>query len=181
MKRRMKRGMKRERGHVMLELALSAGVLMATLAGSFQFGYTFYVYNQLVTAVGNGGRYAAMRTYRCATPEDVDKGRQAIRNLVVFGDVQPAPDARPLAAGLKPENVRVEWIMPAEGDASGAPEAVDVAIVDYPVNAIFGAVTLKGRPAIQFPFVGAYAPGEHEPPSAHQPPAEQQLPAEHEK
>jgi len=142
----------------MLELALSAGVLIATMAGSFEFGYTFYVYNQLVTAVGNGGRYAAMRTYRAATPEDVDKGRQAIRNLVVFGDVQPGADARPLVADLKPENVRVEWVL----NATGTPEAVDVSIVNYPVNAIFGTIMLSGRPAIEFPFVGGYAPAEHE-------------------
>jgi Flp pilus assembly protein TadG len=155
----MKRRVKRERGHVMIELALSAGVLVATMAGSFQFGYTFYVYNQLVSAVGNGGRYAAMRTYRAATPEDIDKGRRAIRNLVVFGEVQPAPDALPLVADLKPENVRVEWSVTSDG----GPEAVDVSIVDYPINAIFGTVTLTGRPAVHFPFVGRYAPGEREP------------------
>src|SRR5260221_5163996 len=122
-----------QRGHVMLELAVSASVLVATMAGSFEFGYSFYVYNQLVAAIGNGGRYAAMRTYRAATPEDLEKGRQAIRNLVVFGDPRPEPNARALTDGLKPENVRVEWLM----GESGAPEAVDVSVVDYPVTAIF--------------------------------------------
>jgi len=151
--------MKRERGHVMLELALSAGVLVATLAGSVQFGYTFYVYNELVTAVGNGARYAASRTYRAATPEDVEKGRQSIRNMVVFGDPQPVPEARPLAAGLAPEHVRVEWAM---GD-DGAPSAVDVSIVNYRVEAIFGSMTLSGRPAVEFPFVGRFEAAGHEP------------------
>ena len=146
--------MKRERGHVMLELALSAGVLVATLAGSVQFGYTFYVYNELVTAVGNGARYAALRTYRAATPEDVEKGRQAIRNMVVFGDPRPALDARPLAAGLAPEHVRVEWVMGEDG----APSAVDVSIAGYPIDAIFGSMTLNGRPAVEFPFVGRVEP-----------------------
>jgi len=47
----------------MIELAMSATVMTMFLAGTFQFGYTFYVYNQLVTAIGNGSRYAAMRTY----------------------------------------------------------------------------------------------------------------------
>jgi len=59
--------MKRQRGHAMLELAISSAVMISCLAGTFQFGYTFYVYNQLVTAVGNGGRYAAMRTYHPQT------------------------------------------------------------------------------------------------------------------
>lgn len=153
------RGNKSQRGHVMIELALSATVLVSCLAGTFQFGYTFYVYNQLVTAVGNGGRYAALRTYRSASPEDIEKGKGAIRNMVVFGNSRPAAGAVPVAANLKPENVRVEWI-PGE---NGAPAFVDLSIVGYEVNALFGATTLEGKPAARFPFVGKYAPEEKEP------------------
>ena len=76
--------MKRERGHAMLELAMSAGVMVSCLVGTFQFGYTFYTYNQLVTAVGDGARYAAQRTYRAATDQDVERGNAAIRNMVVY-------------------------------------------------------------------------------------------------
>jgi Flp pilus assembly protein TadG len=150
---------KSQRGHVMIELALSATVMVSCLAGTVQFGYTFYVYNQLVTAVGNGGRYAALRTYRSATPEDIEKGKTAIRNMVVFGNARPAADAAPVAAGLKPENVRIEWI---PGD-DGAPAFVDLSITGYQVNALFGTMTLEGRPAVRFPFVGKYAPEEKEP------------------
>jgi hypothetical protein len=57
--------------------------MVACLGGTFQFGYTFYVYNQLVTAVGNGGRYAAMRTYRASGSTDIEKGKEAIRNMAV--------------------------------------------------------------------------------------------------
>ena len=84
-----------QRGHAMIELAVSAGVMVACLAGTVQFGYTFYIYNQLVTAVGNGGRYAAMRTYRAASPRDIEKGKTAIRNMVAYGDTRPAPNALP--------------------------------------------------------------------------------------
>jgi Flp pilus assembly protein TadG len=146
-------------GHAMLELALSAGVLVACLSGTFQFGYAFYVYNQLVTAVGNGGRYAAMRTYRTATPQDVEKGRTAIRNLVVYGDAQPGADAAPVVPNLSPEQVRVEWTL----DGSGAPSAVEVGIASYDVNAVFRTFTLTGRPEVEFPYVGRYAPAEREP------------------
>ena len=149
-----------QRGHVMLELALSAGVMAAALAGTFQFGYTFYVYNQLVTAVGNGGRYAALRTYRAAGPADTEKGKSAIINMVVYGDAHPAEGAAPIIANLKPENVRLEWVA---GEGGGAPVAVDVAITGYQVNAIFGGMTLEGKPAVEFPFAGRYAPGESEP------------------
>ena len=40
---------RRDKGHAMLELAASAGVMLACLGGTFQFGYTFYAYNQLVS------------------------------------------------------------------------------------------------------------------------------------
>lgn len=146
-------------GHAMIELAFSAAVMMSCLAGTFQFGYTFYAYNQLVSAVGNGGRYAATRTYRAATPQDVEKGRAAIRNLVVYGDPTPAPGAAPVVPNLTPDNVQVKWT--AEG--SGAPEAVDVSITGYTVDAIFNSMKLDGRPSVEFPYVGRYAPSEREP------------------
>lgn len=148
----------RERGHAMLELALSAGVMIACLAGTVQFGYTFYVYDQLLSSVGNGARYAASRTYRAATPADLEKGRAAIRNLVVYGNSHPALNAAPITPGLKPENVQVTWVMDAE-----KPSAVDVTIVNYTVGAMFGPVTLNRRPFAEFPYVGRYAPSETEP------------------
>jgi Flp pilus assembly protein TadG len=148
-----------QRGHAMIELAFSAGVMMSCLAGTVQFGYTFYAYNQLVSAVGNGGRYAATRTYRAATPEDVEKGRAAIRSLVVFGAPNPAPGAAPVVQNLTPEQVAVKWTL----DPFGVPEAVDVAISGYSVSAVFGAMKLNGRPAVEFPYVGRYAPSESEP------------------
>ncbi len=145
---------RRERGHAMIELALSATVMITCLAGTFQFGYTFYVYNQLVTAVGNGGRYAATRTLRAET----DKAETAIRNLVVYGDTKPDADAKPVVAGLTPEQVEVRWVR----DGSGAPSAVGVAIREYKVDAVFKTFTFAERPGVEFPYVGRYAPSEHE-------------------
>lgn len=149
----------RQRGHAMIELAFSAGVMIACLAGTFQFGYTFYAYDELVNAVGNGARYAASRTYRAATAADLEKGKAAIRNMVVYGNSRPAPDASPVAPNLKPENVQVAWV---SGD-NGSPEAVDVTIVNYSVGAMFGSFTFDHRPLAEFPFVGRYAPSESEP------------------
>jgi len=149
---------RRIQGHAMLELALSAGVMVTCMAGTFQFGYTFYVYNQLVTAVGNGARYAAQRTYRGATEQDVERGNQAIRNMVVYGDAQPTAEMSPVTAGLKPEQVEVRWVF--NGD--GKPSAVDVTVRRYTVDAIFRTFTLDGRPSVEFPHVGRYAPAEAE-------------------
>lgn len=151
-----------QKGHAMLELAACAGVLVTCLAGTFQFGYTFYVYNQLVTAVGNGARYASGRTYRAASSKDVEKGAGAIRNMVVYGDPRPAPGTAPVVPGLKPEEVEVKWVF-AERQEGGAPEFVDVSIVRHPVNAVFANFTFSGRPSVEFPYLGRYAPGETEP------------------
>ena len=151
--------MRNRRGHAMIELAMSSTVLITCLAGTFQFGYTFYVYNQLVTAVGNGGRYAALRTYRAATAQDVEKGAQAIRNMVVYGDAQPAPGAQPIAANLTPANVDVHWIT----DGKTPPTAVNVSIRDYKIDAVFKTFTFSGRPGVEFPYLGRYAPSEREP------------------
>jgi len=149
---------KSQMGHAMIELALSAAVMISFLAGTFQFGYTFYVYNQLVTAVGNGARYAATRTYRAATPQDVEKGAEAIRNMVVFGDARPDAAAVPVVATLAPKQVDVHWVM----DPSGAPSAVDVSIREFTVNAVFKKFPFTGRPGVEFPYVGKYAPSEKE-------------------
>jgi Flp pilus assembly protein TadG len=149
---------KKQRGHAMIELAVCAGVMVSCLAGTFQFGYTFYIYNQLVTAVGNGGRYAAMRTYRSASDSDLEKGRAAIRNMVVYGDSRPT-ELTPVVTNLRPDQVEVEWVK----DPGGAPTAVHVAIRNYPVNAVFKTISLDGRPGVEFPFLGRYAPAETEP------------------
>jgi hypothetical protein len=142
----------------MIELAVCSAVMVSCLAGTFQFGYTFYVYNQLVTAVGNGGRYAAMRTYRAASEGDLAKGRAAIQNMVVYGDTRPT-DLTPVVPNLRPDQVDVQWVK----DKTGTPTSVHVAIRNYPVNAVFKTISLEGRPGVEFPYLGRFAPGETEP------------------
>jgi hypothetical protein len=151
---------RREKGHAMLELAMCASVLVACLGGTFQFGYTFYVYNQLVTAVGNGARYASGHTYRAATPKDIEKGDEAIRNMVVYGDPHPSAGAIPVVPDLKRDEVEVKWIF--SNEKTGAPEFVDVSIAGHRVNALLGSFNFSGRPRVEFPYLGRYAPAESE-------------------
>jgi TadE-like protein len=145
----------RERGHAMIELAFSATVMVACLAGTFQFGYTFYIYNQLVTAVGNGGRYASTRTLR----SDEQKFENAVRNMVVYGDAKPQADAQPVVAGLTPDKVDVHVVK----DDGGLPAAVSVSIREFSLDAVFKSFTFSGRPGVEFPYVGRIVPGEAEP------------------
>jgi Flp pilus assembly protein TadG len=130
-----------QKGHAMLELAISAGVMVTCLSGTFQFGYTFYVYNQLVSAVGDGARYASVLP---ATP-DPEERKAAIRNMVVFADPQPSPAATPVVRNLKPENVHIEY---TEDRA-----AVRISIQNYKVDAVFGEFNFSGRPAVEFPVI----------------------------
>ena len=59
-----------------------------------------------MTAVGNGARYAAQRTYRAASDADLEKARAAIRNMVVYGDPSPT-DSAPVVPNLNPDQVEV--------------------------------------------------------------------------
>jgi hypothetical protein len=79
--------------------------------------------------------------------------------MVAYGDTRPAPDALPQVANLKPEQVQVEWVM----DESGEPALVNVSIADYSVDAAFGMFRFTGKPAVEYPFVGRFAPSESEP------------------
>jgi len=138
---------KRESGHAMIELAASAAVMLACIAGTFEFGYTFFVYNQLVTAVGNGAKYAATRPW---SARDTEKTNTAIRNLIVFGEPEPAAGAQPVVAGFTPENVDINWTVEA-----GKPQAVAITIRNFTVNAVFAKFTFSGRPGVEFPYVGS--------------------------
>jgi len=48
-------------------------------------------------------------------------------------------------------------------DESGAPQWVSVSVREYTVDAVFARFTFRGRPGVEFPFVGKYAPSEREP------------------
>lgn len=146
-------------GHAMLELTVAGALLLGVLGVVFQFGYTFYVYNRLVTAMGNGGRYAAQRTYRGSMAENEKAAERAIRNMVVYGAPRPGPESEPLVPYLKPEQIEVQW----DGPQGEAPNMVSLAVRNYTVDAVFRSYTFDRRPAISFPFVGRYAPEEKEP------------------
>jgi len=150
----------RQRGNAFIEFALAAGILLPVMAGTFQFGYTFYTYNLLQSAVSNGGRYAAYRTYRClAGQTDVDKFRQAVQNMTVYGTPAPASSSVPVVKGLKPSDVEVLFTL----TATQVPTAVTVRIKTFTVNGIFGKYTFNGYPTYTVPYLGRYAPEESEP------------------
>ena len=148
-----------KRGNAMIEFALSAGVLIPILAGTFQFGYGMYTYNKLQTAVDDGGRYASNRTYRSLLgATDTDKVKLAIKNMVVYGTPSPSNTEVPLVNGLGTGNVDVSFAA-----TSGLPTSVTVKITTFTIDTIFTNYTITGKPVVTFPYIGRYAPEESEP------------------
>ena len=57
-----------ERGNALLEFAVGWTVLWFLFAGVYQFGYAFYVYNVMLTAVAHAAELGSKITYDTSTP-----------------------------------------------------------------------------------------------------------------
>ncbi|MBL8230575.1 MAG: pilus assembly protein [Bryobacterales bacterium] len=145
--------MKSERGNVILEFALSVGVMAMLFAGTFEFGLTFFRYNTLQTALRNGAQYASMRTYDSDSASPAREFREAVANMVVYGEIRPAANAMPLVVGLDPRMVEVEATL-----ERGVPAFVTVKVKSYVIDAVFAKHTLDGKPSVTFPYLGRFAP-----------------------
>src|SRR4051794_35770185 len=76
----------RQSGNAMLELAIGVTVLLYAFTGTFQFGYTFYRYDNIETAVNNGARYAAQLAWDSTDGTMTTAWATAVKNQVVYGD-----------------------------------------------------------------------------------------------
>jgi hypothetical protein len=141
----------KRRGNAILEFAVATTILVPVFAGTFQFGYTLYVYNNLDSAVRGGARYASLRAYDAASATPSAAFSSAVKNMVVYGN--PAGTGQPVAQGLSVSNVE---IVPNMNGA--APESITVRITGYTVDAIFSWFTFNGKPAATFPYLGTPAP-----------------------
>ena len=141
----------------MLEFALGSSVLLAAFGGTFQFGYTFYRYNALQTAVTDGARYASVRPYNSTTTTPKDDFLLAVRNMVVYGS--PAGGTTPVTPGLTIDKVTLTpSFTNSAGVVLGVPTFMTVAISGYAIDAIFATTTLTGKPKVTYPYVGIYSP-----------------------
>jgi len=148
----------KRRGSALIELALSSTVLVGLLVGAFQFGYSYYAYDRLESAVHSGARYASRRPYTVRTKACEEKMLASIRNLVVYGDQAAAEGSRPALNGLRPEHVEVDY----KTDARGVPSEVRVSVRNYGFEAGFSRFELNGKPWAVAPYLGRYAPNECE-------------------
>lgn len=141
---------RRQGGNALVEFALAFGFLFPLLTGAFQFGYAFFIYNELQNAVRNGARHAAFKTYNSSTATPSTAFVNSVKNAVVYGD--PAGGTIPVVPSLTTSNVNLTVTL-----AAGVPDMMTVSIQDYSLNAFFRTFTIS-RPSASFSYVGVYAP-----------------------
>jgi Flp pilus assembly protein TadG len=135
----------------MLEFSLGAGLLFATFAGTFRYGYTFLQYNRLENAVVQGARYASLIPYDSATASPSEAFLAAVRNMTLYGS--PTAGAHAAVPGLTPAQVTLTVTF-----VHGVPSTMTVAIQGFTVDAAFGSTTLAGKPNAAFPYHGIWSP-----------------------
>ena len=140
-----------QRGNAIVEFAIGVTVMVGLFLGAFQFGYAFYIYNNLLSAVDHGARYAALKTYDSASCNPSSAFSTAVKNMVLYG--QPAAGSKPVAPGLKASNVVVT---PGGSCNSGPPTEMTVSLRDYSLYAVVATYNLS-KPTVTYPYLGVYA------------------------
>jgi Flp pilus assembly protein TadG len=93
-----------ERGASLLEFTIVALIFFTSLFGVLEFGRLLWVHNTLRDAARRGARYAVIRKNDAA-------GIAAVQKMVVYGDPNANPaTATPVATGLTPANVQVDYV-----------------------------------------------------------------------
>jgi len=144
----------------MIECALVSMVLVPMFVGTFQFGYSFYVYNLLCTQTRAAARYASMKTFPCSSPSKIAAWKKAVRNTMRYGN--PEGSGRVMEPGLADAQIDIE-IKDKDGndaDDSRVPAYVTVTTANFSVKGVIATFNFTGKPFVQFPYVGRWAPSE---------------------
>ena len=89
-----------ERGSTLLEFAIGATVFLSVMFAVLEFGRALWVHNALTDAARRGARYAVIHA---ATDAD------SVKNVVVYGDPNPANGTQPVVNNLTTANVVVTY------------------------------------------------------------------------
>ena len=89
-----------ERGSTLLEFAIGATVFLSVMFAVLEFGRALWVHNALTDAARRGARYAVIHA---ATDAD------SVKNVVVYGDPNPANGTQPVVNNLTTANVIVTY------------------------------------------------------------------------
>jgi hypothetical protein len=129
-------------------MTLAVPLLVSLFLGSWQFGYAFYLYNELTQAVRAGSRYASVRHYLSLNETPTDDYAVAVRNMVVYG--HPEGGTVPVVRNLTPEKVNVRMVF-----ERNIPARVVISIDNFSIGT-FWTINLRGKPWADFPFLGVW-------------------------
>lgn len=135
---------KSERGNALLEFALGFSLLWTLFAGIYQFGYSFYVYNTVLTSVGNAAELGSKMTYDTANPSTFTT---ALQNMVVYGNTTAG--TRSIVPGLSTSNVTV-----GVNPQGNMPTDITITINNFTINALFANFTFNGKPRATTVYMG---------------------------
>jgi len=138
-------------GNAMLEFAIGSGILVMAFVGTFQFGYTFVLYNNLENAVSRGARYASLLPYDSTSTTPSVGFSSAVKNMVLYGT--PTPGTSPVLPGLVATNVNLTVTF-----TNGVPSAMRVSISGYSINSVFANSTLTNKPQVTYAYQGIWTP-----------------------
>jgi Flp pilus assembly protein TadG len=137
---------RRSRGSSLVEFAFGWTILWALLAGVFQFGYSSYQYNVLMTAVANAAELGSQLNYDRGDPQGSIV--VPVTNMVLYGDT--AAGSTPILSGLTASNVDVN----VATDEQGMPRAITVTIGNYALSGLFKTFSLTNKPRSTAAFAG---------------------------
>lgn len=142
----LKRQIKRinQRGNAIIEFALSWTLLSLLFMGSYQFGYSFYIYNQLMSCAAGAGDLASRLDYDTGDPSSFTT---KIQNMVLYGDTTAGTTT--LVPNLTASNVSVSVTT-----VSSIPTDVTISITNFSINAIFRTFTFSDKPRVTVAYVG---------------------------
>jgi len=146
----------------MVEFALSASVLIPLFLGTFQFGYTFYVYDLLSTQIRSGARYGSLKAFTCVNATSITGYKTDVKNMVNYGN--PNGTGNLFIPGYTPAymaaHITVD-VLDAAGnpaDASHVPVTVIVSTTNFDIDAAVRIMNFNQKPRVEFPYAGRYAP-----------------------
>jgi Flp pilus assembly protein TadG len=135
----------RQAGNALIEFGLSISLLWALVAGVYQFGYSFYAYNLLMTSVANAAQMGAQLSYDTGSPSTITN---QIKNMAVYGDINGG--TTPLVSGITTDNVGVDFNL----DSLGMPHNVTVYMTGYTLDAFFAKYTMPDKPRVTAQYTG---------------------------
>ena|SRR5258707_736319 len=134
-----------KRGNAVLEFALTWALTSILFTSVFQYGWSMFIYNELMTSVTNGAIYASTLKY---DSQSSSAYTTAVQNMVVYGD-PTGTNTIPLVPNLATTNVSVDT-----HNSGLYPTDVTVSINSFMVDAVFGKQTFTGKPRMTVKFIG---------------------------